>query len=92
MQQYLAKHQMAVIPHPPYSPDLAPSDFFLFIKMKLKLQGRRFNTNEEIQAESQIVLDILTEKDFRKRSKNEGDSGTGVYMRGGIVFCSLGSR
>jgi hypothetical protein len=26
---------MAVIPHPPYSPDLAPCDFFLFQKMKL---------------------------------------------------------
>jgi hypothetical protein len=49
---------MAVIPHPPYSPDLAPCDFFLFPKMKLKLKGRRFDTIEEIQAESQRVLDI----------------------------------
>jgi hypothetical protein len=37
--QFLAKHKMAVIPHPPYSPDLAPCDFFLFPKMKLKLKG-----------------------------------------------------
>jgi hypothetical protein len=44
---------MAVIPHPPYSPDLAPCDFFLFPKMKLKLKGRRFETNEDIRAESQ---------------------------------------
>jgi hypothetical protein len=42
---------MVVIPHPPYSPDLAPCDFFLFPKMKLKLKGRRFDTTEEIQAE-----------------------------------------
>jgi hypothetical protein len=48
---------MAVIPHPPYSPDLAPCDFFFFPKMKLKLKGRRFDTIEEIQAESQRVLD-----------------------------------
>jgi hypothetical protein len=41
---------MAVIPHPPYSPDLATYDFFLFPKMKLKLNGRRFDTIEEIQA------------------------------------------
>jgi transposase len=46
-QQFLAKNKMAVIPHPPYSPD------FLFPKMKLKLKGHRFDTNEEIQAESQ---------------------------------------
>jgi hypothetical protein len=40
---------MAVIPHPPYSPDLAPCDFFLLPKMKIQLKGRRFETIEEIQ-------------------------------------------
>jgi hypothetical protein len=49
---------MAVIPHLPYYPDLAPCNFFLFPKMKLKLKGRRFDTTEEIQAESQRVFDI----------------------------------
>jgi len=34
--------------------------------MKLKLKGRRFDTNEEIQAETQKVLDTLTEKDFQE--------------------------
>jgi hypothetical protein len=48
---------MAVIPHPLYSPDLATFEFFLLPKMKLKLNGRRFDTIEEIQAESQRVLD-----------------------------------
>jgi hypothetical protein len=40
--------------------DVAPCDFFLFPKMKLKLKGRRFDTNEEIQAESQRVFDTVT--------------------------------
>jgi hypothetical protein len=48
---------MAIIPLPPYSPDLAPSYFFVFPKMKLKLKGGQFDTIEEIQAESQRVLD-----------------------------------
>jgi transposase len=61
-QQFLAKHKMAVIPHPPYSPDLAPCDFFLFLKMKLNLKGRRFDTIEEIQAQSQRLLDTLTKR------------------------------
>jgi hypothetical protein len=56
---------MAVIPHPLYSPDLALCDFFLFPEMKLKLKGRRFTTIE-IQAESQRVLDTLTEEDFQE--------------------------
>jgi hypothetical protein len=57
---------MAVIPHPLYSPDLATCDFFLFSKIKLRLKGRRFDTSEEIHAESQRVLDTVTEKDFQK--------------------------
>jgi hypothetical protein len=44
---------MIVIPHPPHFPDLAPCEFFLFPKMKLKLKGLRFDTIiDEIQAES----------------------------------------
>jgi hypothetical protein len=34
--------------------------------MKLKLKGRLFDTIEEIQTESQRVLDTLTEKDFQE--------------------------
>jgi hypothetical protein len=34
--------------------------------MKLKLKGRRFDTTEEIQAESRRVLDSLKEKDFQE--------------------------
>jgi hypothetical protein len=65
-QQFLVKYNMAVIPHPPYSPDLAPCDFFLFPKIKLKLKGRRFDTIQEIQAQSQRRRDTLTEKDFQE--------------------------
>jgi len=58
------------VPHPPYSPDLAPSDFFLFPKLKMKLKRRRFQTLEEIQAESQAVLNTLRENDFLECFKN----------------------
>jgi hypothetical protein len=64
---------MAVFPHLPYSPDLAPCDFLLVPKMKLKLKGRRFDTIEEIQAKSQTVLDTDRKRLFRGRSKNRGD-------------------
>ena len=39
-----------ILPHPPYSPDLAPSDYFLFPNMKTSLGGKRFLSNEEIIA------------------------------------------
>jgi hypothetical protein len=57
---------MALIPHPPYSPDLAYCDFFLFPNMKLKLKGSRFDTSEEIQFELPRVLDTLTGKNFQE--------------------------
>jgi hypothetical protein len=37
-------------PHPPYSPDLAASDFFLFRYRKRVLQGSEFQTVEELSA------------------------------------------
>jgi len=39
VSQFLAKNNMTVIPHPPYSPDLAPCDFSLFPKLKLRMKG-----------------------------------------------------
>jgi len=61
---------MTVVQHSPYSPDHAPSDFFLFPKLKIKFKGRRFQTLEEIQAESQAVLNTLRENDFQGCFKN----------------------
>ena len=35
--------------HPPYSPDLAPSDYFLFRVMKKFIRGKRFSSDEEVK-------------------------------------------
>ena len=35
--------------HPPYSPDLAPSDFYLFGKLKNQIKGLVFESAEEIK-------------------------------------------
>jgi hypothetical protein len=45
---------------------LAPCDLLIFPELKLKLKGSCFDTIEEIQAESQKVLDTLTEKGFQE--------------------------
>ena len=37
-----------LIPHPAYSPDLAPSDFFLFPNLKKDIRGRHFRSEEEV--------------------------------------------
>jgi hypothetical protein len=38
----------ALFDHPPYSPDLAPSDYHLFTCLKNRLGSQRFNNNEEL--------------------------------------------
>jgi hypothetical protein len=37
-----------MVPHPPYSPDLAPCDFFLFSTLKRTLKGKRLQDVAEI--------------------------------------------
>ena len=37
-----------VLPHAPYSPDMAPSDFSLFPKLKSNLRGTQFGSNEGV--------------------------------------------
>jgi transposase len=69
-RRFLTNNNMTEVPHPSYSPDLAPSDFSLFPKLKMKLKGRRFQTVEEIQAESQAVLNTLGENCFQECFKN----------------------
>ncbi|KAG5308158.1 SETMR methyltransferase, partial [Pseudoatta argentina] len=38
-----------LLTHPPYSPDLAPSDYHLFTKLKESLAGKRFQSDEKVQ-------------------------------------------
>ena len=90
--QFLAKNKIAVIPHPPYSPDLTTCDFFLFPKMKLKLKGRRFDTITEIQAETQKVLNTLTEKDFQEAFQNWRRRWDRCLHSGGNYFEGDGGR
>lgn len=44
---YLMGENIEFMGHPPYSPDLAPNDFFLFPTIKKKMHGKLFSTPEE---------------------------------------------
>jgi len=47
-QEAIAKFGWTVLPHPSYSPDLAPSDFHLFGRLKDALRGTRFEDDESV--------------------------------------------
>ena len=48
-QQFLQRVGMPQLPHPPYSLDLAPADFFMFPAIKKYLKGHRFQNLQAVQ-------------------------------------------
>ena len=56
----MTKIGIKTVPLPPYSPDLVPSDFCLFPK----LRGCRYETIEEMKEVVTKVIDTLTQEDF----------------------------
>ena len=62
------------LPHPSYSPDLAPSDYYLFAELKKMLQGNRFYSNEEAKDKSSYKKGIeMLEKRWTDCVAFEGD-------------------
>ena len=57
---FLTKMDIKTVPQPPYSPDLAPCDFWLFPK----LRGCRYETIEEMKEAVTKVIDTLTQEDY----------------------------
>ena len=66
---FLAKSSMPLVGQAPYSPDLAPCDFWLFPKLKTILKGRRFQSREDIMKKSMEELGSIPEEKFKIRFK-----------------------
>jgi hypothetical protein len=60
--------------------------------VKFNLKGRRFDTTEEIQAESQRVLDTVTEKDFQEEFQKLRRRWDRCLHAGGNYFEGDGGR
>lgn len=66
VQQFLTKYEIILVPHPPYSPDMAPCDFFLFPKLKHTLKGHRFEGVESIKQNATRELKSIPQSDYQK--------------------------
>ncbi|UYV76121.1 hypothetical protein LAZ67_13002655 [Cordylochernes scorpioides] len=66
VRDFLAKNNTLMMPQPPYTPDLAPCDFFLFPKLKRPMKGRRYATLDEIKTASKEELKRFLKNDFLK--------------------------
>jgi len=56
-QNKLAYLGFQCLDHPPYSPDLAPSDYHLFPGLKKQLKGRHFSSDMEVIAAAETWLE-----------------------------------
>ena len=63
-QKKLAYLGFQCLDHPPYSPDLAPSDYYLFPGLKKQLKGRHFSSDAEVVAAEETWLDRKTYEFF----------------------------
>ena len=63
VKNWLAARGVQMVDHAPYSPDLAPADFFLFPKMKEELAGRHL-TQDGFKTAWEGVARTITANDF----------------------------
>ncbi|XP_052753346.1 histone-lysine N-methyltransferase SETMAR-like [Galleria mellonella] len=63
---YLVTSDVELLGHPPYSPDLAPCDIYLFRKIKEKLRGKRFMDAEEAVATFRKAAEEIPKDEWAK--------------------------
>ena len=64
-EEFLATKQTTVLEHPAYSPDLAPIDFFLFLKIKEILKGSHFDYIYDIRSNTVAALKAIPPNQFQ---------------------------
>lgn len=91
VKTFLAKYNIPILDHPPYSPDLAPCDFFLFPKVKAVLKGTRFESVEAVKEKATEVMNSVSQNElqhcfaqWKVRMEHCRDRG-GEYIEGDNV-------
>ena len=65
VREFLATKQITVLEHCAYSPDLGPSDFFLFPKIKEILKGRHLDDIDDIRSNTTAALKAIPQNQFQ---------------------------
>jgi len=86
VKKFLANRNVAVLHHAPYSPDLAPADYFLFPTFKFPLKGRHFQTVEEIQCAVTRELNNISKTAFLEGMKKLQKRANRCIDQGGMYF------
>ena len=73
-------------PNLPYSPDLTPSDYFLFPNLKRWLQGKRFYPNEEVEWETDAYFGRFSVEYYKTSIKMLRDRWIKCISMEGVYF------
>ena len=68
-KNFLERNHIRRAPHPAYSPDVAPSDFFLFGFVKTKLKGMTFDDEDALYTAILKILFAIPKKTLNKVNK-----------------------
>ena len=63
-KEFIDSSGFTQLPHPPYSPDLAPCDYFLFPKIKKELKGKHFQSRDELLEAMMVELEKIKTEDL----------------------------
>ena len=91
-REFLAKNSITKMDHPPYSPDLAPCDFWLFPKLKNALKEQRFADLSDIQRNVKTLLRVIPENDVQDSFRQWHDRLTKCKASQGEYFEGDSSR
>lgn len=86
VRRFLARNQVCTLNHPPYSPDLAPCDFSLFPKLKLKLKGRFFNDISTIKTATTCELEAIPQSELEHAFESLLNRCKKCIETGGVYF------
>ena len=65
VNQYLSENRISTLPHPAYSPDLAPCDFWLFPKLKELLAGNKYTRVQDLSKAVNAELRGIPKEEYR---------------------------
>jgi histone-lysine N-methyltransferase SETMAR len=65
VQNMVQRWGWEMLAHPPYSPDLAPCDYWLFSRVKNHLRGKRFQSEDDINTAVTASLRRVTKDEYK---------------------------
>ena len=75
-----------LIDHPPYSPDLAPSDYFLFPNLKKHLAGKQYESDHDVISAVEDFLRVRRKTSMPPGPENCSTDGRNVWTAKEIML------